>query len=343
MQPAMLRRCLFAACAGAFLLALLTPAGPGRAQGRRVAADEAAVQRLYQDVAFSLFVLTSGTFSSGGYANYEDSSTDAKFNLYNLPLRGRVNTGLVGPLELRFALAYGEATTNVLESVPSVGGPPGAALASDRQFLRTWNARLGVGRPVELAPDLVLTPLAGLGYSHWNGKTVRTSAGTVPVPAGRNDVWVDALLYEAALLLEYRLRWRALNVRPGVSVNYVYIGSVDGRSSTVAESGAPAERSKADLSGSSTVLRAGLRVDGPLGFAVGGTDMRWQSFVAGNYETSSHGLFPWSLEMGVAVGAELDKLGRRLLGFNPGEFYVGASYFFGENLQGVRANFGFRF
>src|SRR5215213_7563057 len=115
------RRCpLAACCAVAVMLSLLTPGGPGRAQGRRVAADEATVQRLYQDVAFSLFVLTSGTFSSGGYANYEDSSTDAKFNLYNLPLRGRVDTGLVGPVELRFSLAYGEATTNALQSVPGV-------------------------------------------------------------------------------------------------------------------------------------------------------------------------------------------------------------------------------
>jgi hypothetical protein len=337
------RRSVAACCAAVAMLALLIPDGPGRAQGRRVAADEATVQRLYQDVAFSLFVLTSGTFSSGGYANYEDSSTDAKFNLYNLPLRGRVNTALVGPVELRFSLAYGEATTNALQSVQSSGGPPGAALASDRQFLRTWNTRFGVGRPVELMPDLVFTPLVGLGYSHWNGKLVRTSVGDVPVPSGRNDVWVDALLYEAAAILEYRLRWRDLNFRPGVAVNYAYIGSVDGRSRTAPESGVPAERAKAELYGSSTVLRAALRVDGPLGFSVRGTDLRWQSFVSGNYETSNYGLFPWSLEMGVAVGAELDQIGRRLLGFDPGALYVGVSYFIGENLQGVRANFGFRF
>jgi hypothetical protein len=329
--------------AAALLAALLLPAGPASAQGGRIAADPATVERLYQDVAFSLFVLTSGGFSTGGFADYEDGSVDAKFNVYNLPLRRRFDTALLGPIELRLAVAYGEATTTSLEAVPGVGGPPGAALAADRQFLRTWNTRFEVGRPIELAPDLVLTPLVGLGYSHWSGKTVRNSVGAVPVQAGRNDVWVDALLYEAVAILEYRQRWGALNIRPGVSVNYAYIGSVDGRSSTIAQSGAPLARSRAELSGSSTVLRAALRVDGPLGITAAGTDLRWQTFVVGSYETSTHGLFPWSMELGAAVGAELGRLGRSLLGFDPGEFYVGASYLFGENLSGVRANFGFRF
>ena len=91
------------------------------------------------------------------------------------------------------------------------------------------------------------------------------------------------------------------------------------------------------------MLRGGLRADGPLGFSVAGTGLRWQTFAVGNYETATNGLFPWSVETGVAVGADLDRLGRRLLGFDPGELYVGVSYLFGENLSGVRANFGFRF
>jgi hypothetical protein len=91
------------------------------------------------------------------------------------------------------------------------------------------------------------------------------------------------------------------------------------------------------------VLRAALRADGPLGYRMGTTKLRWQSFVVGNYSTAGIGLFPWSIELGVAVGAELAALGRSLVGFDPGEFYVGASYITGENLSGVRANFGFRF
>jgi hypothetical protein len=73
------------------------------------------------------------------------------------------------------------------------------------------------------------------------------------------------------------------------------------------------------------------------------TELRWQSFIIGNYSTAAIGLFPWSIELGVAVGAELGALGRSLVGFDPGEFYVGASYITGENFSGVRANFGFRF
>jgi hypothetical protein len=339
------RRCrVFLAGAGVVLLASLASGGSARAQGGRVAAAEASVQRLFQDVAFSLFVLTTGSFSSGGYASYEDSSTDAEFNIYNLPARTRVNTGLLGPLELRLALGYGEATTSGLGLIAGAGGPPGAALASDRQFLRTWNTRFEVGRPIELVPDLVLLPLVGLGYSNWTGKSVRNSVGTVPVPAGRVDFWVDALLYEAIAILEYRHRWGAVNIRPGVSVNYAYIGSVDGRArATATEPGIPGAREKVELYGSSTVLRAGLRADGPLGVSVAGTGLRWQTFAVGNYETATNGLFPWSVETGVAVGADLDRLGRRLLGFDPGELYVGVSYLLGENLSGVRANFGFRF
>ena len=73
------------------------------------------------------------------------------------------------------------------------------------------------------------------------------------------------------------------------------------------------------------------------------TELRWQSFVVGNYSTAAIGFFPWSIELGLAVGAELGALGRRLVGFDPGEFYVGASYITGANFSGVRANFGFRF
>lgn len=339
------RRRMLLAGAGALALASLAFGGPARAQaGGRVAATEAVVQRLFQDAAFSLFVLTTGSFSSGGFASFEDRSTDAKFDVYNFAPRTRFNTGLLGPLEMRVALGYGEATTSGLGIVSGGAGPTGDALASDRQFLRTWNARIEVGRPIELAPDLVLLPLAGLGYSNWTGKSVRTSVGTAAVPAGRVDFWVDALLYEAIAILEYRHRWGAVNIRPGIAANYTYIGSVDGRArGTPAQPGAPRERGKLELYGSSTVLRAGVRVDGPLGFSVADTPLRWQTFAVGNYETAAFGLFPWSVETGVAVGADLDRLGRRLIGFDPGEFFVGVSYLFGENLSGVRANFGFRF
>ena len=60
-------------------------------------------------------------------------------------------------------------------------------------------------------------------------------------------------------------------------------------------------------------------------------------------QASANALFPWSVEIGAALGAEFGPLGRRVAGLDPGTLFLGASYIVGENLQGVRANFGFRF
>jgi hypothetical protein len=189
----------------------------------------------------------------------------------------------------------------------------------------------------------VLTPMIGIGIQHWSGKLDRTPLGGSPVPAERANFWTDALLTEAAAIIEYRYRWGALNIRPGASVSYVNLSSYDGRATLTSQAPAEPVRGKASVVADSTVLRAALRADGPLGYRLGTTELRWQSFVVGNYSTASVGLFPWSIELGVAVGAELGALGRSLVGFDPGEFYIGASYITGENLSGVRANFGFRF
>jgi hypothetical protein len=192
-------------------------------------------------------------------------------------------------------------------------------------------------------PDLVLTPLVGGGYMSFSGKTERRSVGTVPVPNERVDFDTDVLLGQATAILEYRLRRGALNIRPGASVGYIYAESFRGNADLVTDPPTVPARGKARVVASSTLIRAAVRVDGPLGVSLARTDLRWQAFVVGNYNTSSVGLFPWSVELGAAIGADFGRLGRSLVGFDPGELYVGASYITGENLSGFRVNFGFRF
>ena len=319
---------MFLAGAGTLPLASLAFGGrPGRkpAGGSRPRRPWSSVS---SGRAFSLFVLTTGSFSSGGYASFEDRSTDAEFNVYNLPARTRFNTGLLGPLEMRLALGYGEATTSGLGIVEGGAGPTGDALASDRQFLRTWNARIEVGRPIELAPDLVLLPLAGLGYSNWTGKSVRTSVGTVRGAGGPGRFLggCAALRGDRHPGIPAPLGRRE---HPPRHCGQLHLHRLGGRP-RARHSGAARRPPR---TGEARTLRVqhraarGVRVDGPLGFSVAGNPLRWQTFAVGNYETAAFGLFPWSVETGVAVGADLDRLGRRLIGFDPGEFFVGVSYF----------------
>jgi hypothetical protein len=317
--------------------------GPVQGQSVPLPGTPAPIGRLNQDVAYSLFLLTNGGFTSAGYIDYRDESTSAKLNVYTLPLRRQLDTGLLGPIELRLTGGYGEAETTTLQSLTGIASGPAGALAAERQFITLWNLRFDIGRPITLMPDLVFTPMVGIGTQHWSGKIDRTPMGGSPIPAERLDFWTDALLTEVAAIIEYRHRWGALNIRPGASVSYINLSSYDGRATRTSQQPVEAVRGKASVAADSTVLRAGIRVDGPLGYRLGVTELRWQSFVIGNYSTAGIGLFPWSIELGVAVGAELGALGRRLVGFDPGEFYVGASYITGENFSGVRANFGFRF
>lgn len=312
---------------------------PARAQRVPVLAEPGAARQLNEDVAYSLFLLTNGGFTSAGYVDYRDDSTTSKINVVTLPLRLSLDTGALGPIELRLTPSYGEAKTTTLLSF---GGPAGP-LATDRQYIALWNLRLDIGRPVTLAPGLVLTPLAGLGTQHWNGKLDRAPVGGSAVQAERVDFWNDALVTEAGAILEYHHRRGEVNIRPGASVSYVYLSSIDGRATVLPQGMEPARRGKSSITADSTVLRAALRVDGPLGLRLGSTELRWQGFVVGNYSTAAIGLFPWSVEMGLAVGAGLGAVGRRLVGFDPGEAFIGASYITGENFSGVRANFGFRF
>jgi hypothetical protein len=316
---------------------------PVQGQSVPLPGNPGPIGRLNEDVAYSLFLLTNGGFTSAGYVDYQDESTTSKINVYTLPLRMPLETGLLGPLELRLTGGYGEATTTTLQSLTGVAGSPAGALATERQFIALWNLRFDIGRPISLMPDLVLTPMLGIGTQHWSGKLDRSPLGSSLVPAERVNFWTDALLTEAAAIIEYRYRWGALNIRPGASVSYINLSSFDGRATQMSQPPAEPARGKASVVADSTVLRAGLRADGPLGYRLGVTELRWQSFVVGNYSTADIGLFPWSIELGVAMGAELGALGRSLVGFDPGEFYIGASYITGENFSGVRANFGFRF
>jgi hypothetical protein len=325
--------------------ALLVMGLSGVAQGQSVPlpGNPRPIGQLNEDVAYSLFLLTNGGFTSAGYVDYRDESTTSKINVYTLPLRLPLQTDLLGPLELRLTGGYGEATTTALQNLTGLAAGPGAALATERQYISLWNLRFDIGRPISLVPDLVLTPMVGIGTQHWSGKLDRNPLGGSLVPAERVNFWTDALLTEAAAILEYRYRSGGLNIRPGASASYVNLSSFDGRATYVPQPPAQLARSKASIAADSTVLRAALRVDGPLGYRLGVTELRWQSFVVGNYSTAAVGLFPWSIELGLAVGAELGALGRSLVGFDPGEFYVGASYITGANFSGVRANFGFRF
>lgn len=309
------------------------------ARAQSVPADAARVARLNQEVAFSLFVLTNSGFTAGGYARYDDDSTAVDFSIYSLPLRQRFHTGLLGPTELRVTVSTGQATTNLLENLSGIPG----AVAADRSLLNAWNGRVDIGRPIALAEGLEFTPLLGLGYSAWTGKTTLQSVGSVPFPAIRADLWADALLYEAIGILEYRHRWRGLTITPGLAVNYTYIDSFDGRADLAATPGVAPRRTRVSLSGSSTLLRAATRVQGPLGRQVADLPLLWQGFVVAAYEASDQALFPWSVEIGGALGVDAGPVGRRLAGFDPGSFFLGASYIVGKNLQGVRANFGFRF
>lgn len=331
-----------AASIPAAVLLLTGMSGLAWGQGVPSPGNPPPIGQLNADVAYSLFLLTSGGFTSAGHLDYRDESTNSKLTVYTLPLRLRLQTDLVGPLELRLTGGYGEATTTTLQSLSGLPAAPAGAVAAERQDISLWNLRFDIGRPVSLAPDLVLTPMVGIGTQHWSGKIDRNPLGSNPVPVQRADFWTDALLTELAAIIEYRHRWGAVNIRPGASVSYVTMSSYDGRADVSTQAAQPI-RGKASVAADSTVLRAAVRADGPLGYRLGATELRWQSFVVGNYSTAAIGLFPWSIELGLAVGAEFGALGRRLVGFDPGEFYIGASYITGANFSGVRANFGFRF
>lgn len=321
------------------LFVLLAGMLPDPAAAQRQAADASTVEQRSREISFSLFVLTNSGFTAGGYAAYDDSSTSAKFNIYNLPLRQRFETGLLGPMELRLTFGYGEAKSDVLQTVAAIPG----AVADENTRLSNWSGRVDLGRPIALTPQLTFTPMLGLGYSSWNGRVISTVSGPIPTSSARADFWADALLYDAIGILEYRQPWRDLVITPGLAINYTYIDSFDGRGNVTDASGAPIGRGPIRLSGASTLLRGAVRVEGPLGFGLGEVGLRWQSFVVTSYEASANALFPWSVEIGAALGAEFGALGRRVLGLDPGTLFLGASYIVGENLQGVRANFGFRF
>jgi hypothetical protein len=326
----------FRAAAAAFLLAgLLAGAPPAAAQTVTVPENAQRAADLSERIAFSLFVLTNTGFSAGGYGSYDDGSTAADFTIYSLPLRERFQTGL-GPIELRLTLSGGTAVTNQLVAL----GPPGA-IAADRSLQTTWNGRIDIGRPIELLPGLEFTPLVGLGYAAWTGKITRGQGGSVAIPSTRIDLWADSLVYELTGILEYTHRWRRLAFKPGISINYAYIDSFQGRAN-LSQPGAEAGRAKVGINGASTLVRSALRVEGPLDYRLLGLDLYWQGFVAGAYEVSQNSLFPWAVEVGAALGADFGPAGRRI-GLDPGKMFLGASYVVGENLQGFRVNFGYRF
>ncbi|MEN0076518.1 MAG: hypothetical protein AAGC69_19185 [Paracraurococcus sp.] len=323
-------------CAAAALLGLGL-AGPAAAQVSGVAADNTRVRTLNENVAYSLFLLTNGGFTSAGYIDYRDDTLTAKINVYTLPLRLPLQTGLLGPIELRLTTGYSEAKTTSQQVLPGLGG------VTEREYVSLLNFRLDLGRPITLLPDLVATPMVGIGTQHWSGKLDRNPLGGSAVPADRTTFWTDALLAELAMIVEYRYRWGAVNIRPGASASFINLSTLDGRATITPMAPDPPARGKATVDADSTILRAALRADGPLGYRLGEAELRWQSFVVGNYSTSAIGLFPWSIELGVAAGVELGAVGRRLVGFDPGALYLGASYITGANFSGVRANFGFRF
>ena len=315
--------------------ALGLAAAPAAAQTVTVPEDAARAARLSQRVGFSLFVLTNTGFSAGGYGSYDDGSTAADFTVYSLPIRERFQTG-IGPIELRLTLGGGTAVTNQLVAL----GPPGA-IAADRSLQTTWNGRIDIGRPVELLPGLEFTPLVGLGYAAWTGKLTRGQGGSVAIPDQRIDLWADSLVYELTGILEYTHLWRGLTFRPGVSINYAYVDSFQGRAN-ITQPGSEQGRAKVGLNGASTLVRTAMRVEAPLDRQLFGLDLFWQGFVAGAYEASQNSLFPWAVEVGGAIGADFGPPGRRI-GLDPGRMFLGASYVVGENLQGFRVNFGYRF
>ena len=321
------------------MLACLAAAQAGTATAQTVPVDAATAQSRSREISFSLFTLTNSGFTAGGYASYDDSSTTAQFSIYNLPLRHRFDTGLLGTLELRLTLGYGEARSSTLLVLDEAGG----SVASQRSYISNWSSRLDLGRPIALTPQLTLTPMLGLGYTQWSGKVTSSLLGATTPSDVRVDFWANALLYDAIAILEYRQPWRNLVITPGVAVNYTYIDSFDGRGSSILPQGGPGPRTPVRLSGGSTLLRGAVRIDGPVGLSLGEIDLRWQTFVVGSYEASNNGLFPRSVEVGAALGAALGPVGLRLTGLDAGTLFLGASYIVGENLQVVRANFGFRF
>lgn len=315
------------------VLACLT--APAVAQTVSIPGNAERAASLGERIGFSLFVLTNTGFSAGGYGSYDDGSTAADFTVYSLPLRERFATG-IGPIELRLTLAGGTAVTNQLVAL----GPPGA-VSADRSVQTTWNGRIDIGRPIELLPGLEFTPLVGLGYAGWTGKVTRRGAASVALPDTRIDYWSDSLVYELTGILEYTHRWRGLDFKPGISINYAYIDSFQGRANLTLPDG-EVGKARLGLNGASTLVRTAMRVEGPLERQLLGLDLYWQGFVAGSYEVSQNSLFPWSVEVGAALGADFGPPGRRI-GLNPGRLFLGTSYVVGENLQGFRINFGYRF
>ena len=76
-------------------------AGLARAQPAPLPAERGTLGRLDTNVAYSLFLLSNGAFTSLGDAKYSGENTSAKLEVYNLPLTFRFGTGLLGPVELR--------------------------------------------------------------------------------------------------------------------------------------------------------------------------------------------------------------------------------------------------
>jgi hypothetical protein len=313
------------------------------AQSGTSASQERSLGRLNTDVAYSLFLLSNGAFTNLGDFKYSSEDTTAKLNTYNLPLRFGFETSLLGPLELSASAGYGEATTETRGPAVQSGGTAVASQSTERQYFSLWSVAFDIGRPIALMPDLVLTPSVGVGTQHWSGKLTSQVGGGTRVSSERVTFSADALLLDAGATLEYRHRWGKLNFRPGAAINYVDLAPMGGSATASTSASAAVQRGKAAIAAQSTIFRAGMSVDGPLGLYIRTLELRWQAFVVGNYSTADIGLFRWTAELGAAVGIDLGPIGRRTLGVNPGELFVGASYIIGENLSGVRGNFGFRF
>jgi hypothetical protein len=314
-----------------------------RAQSGTSAAQERTLGRLNTDVAYSLFLLSNGAFTNLGDFKYSSEDTTANLNTYNLPLRFGFETSLLGPLELSASVGYGEATTETRGIAIQGESPTMSSQSTERQYFSLWNIAFDIGRPIALMPELVLTPSVGIGTQHWSGKLTSQPSGGTRSPSERVTFSADALLLDAGATLEYRRRWGNLNIRPGAAVNYVDLAPIGGSATASTSASAVTQRGKAVIAAQSTILRAGMSVDGPLGLNLHTMELRWQTFLVGNYSTADIGLFRWTVELGAALGIDLGPIGRRTLGVDPGDLFVGASYIFGENLSGVRGNFGFRF
>ena len=306
------------------------------AQSQSSSPQERTIGRLNTDVAFSLFLLSNGAFTSLGDFKYSSEDTTAKIDTYNLPLRFGFETSLFGPLELSISGGYGEATTETRGLALQGENPVAGSQAAERQYFSLWNLAFDIGRPVALTPELILTPSVGIGIQHWSGKL--TSQASAVAPSQRVTFSTDALLLDAGATLEYRYRWGDLNIRPGAAVSYVDLSPMGGSATYTTSASPTPQRGKASIAAQSTILRAGLSIDGPLGLSLRTVELRWQAFVVGNDSVEDVGLFRWTAEFGAAVGADLGPIGRGTLGVDPGELFVGASYIVGENLSGVRGN-----